>query len=116
MTFDNGVTTVKGPKGQVTKELPTYCEIKQKDGVINISRSSNSRIHRQMHGLTRALLNNMVVGVSDGFTKELEIVGVGYKAELKGKDLVLILGYSHPINFPVPEGLTIEVWDLVRGI
>ena len=109
MTFDNGVTTVKGPKGQVTKELPTYCEIKQKDGVINISRSSNSRIHRQMHGLTRALLNNMVVGVSDGFTKELEIVGVGYKAELKGKDLVLILGYSHPINFPVPEGLTIEV-------
>ena len=109
MTFDNGITTVKGPKGQVTKELPTYCEIKQKDGVINISRSSNSRIHRQMHGLTRALLNNMVVGVSDGFTKELEIVGVGYKAELKGKDLVLILGYSHPINFPVPEGLTIEV-------
>ncbi len=109
MTFDSGITTVKGPKGQVTKELPSFCEIKQEDGVINVSRPSDSRMHRQMHGLTRALLNNMVLGVSDGFFKDLEIVGVGYKAELKGKDLVLSLGYSHPIDFPVPEGLTIEV-------
>jgi large subunit ribosomal protein L6 len=100
---------VKGPKGQVTKELPSFCEIKQEDGVLNVSRPSDSRMHRQMHGLTRALLNNMVVGVSDGFSKDLEIVGVGYKAELKGKDLVLTLGFSHPIDFPVPEGLTIEV-------
>jgi large subunit ribosomal protein L6 len=109
VTFEKGITMVKGPKGQVTKELPSFCEIKQEDGVLNVSRPSDSRMHRQMHGLTRALLNNMVVGVSDGFSKDLEIVGVGYKAELKGKDLVLTLGFSHPIDFPVPEGLTIEV-------
>jgi len=109
VTFDNGITTVKGPKGQVTKELPSFCEIKQADGVLNVSRPSDSRKHRQMHGLTRALLNNMVIGVSDGFFKDLEIVGVGYKAELKGKNLVLSLGFSHPIDFPVPEGLTFEV-------
>lgn len=109
VTLDKNVATVKGPKGEITKELPAYCDIKQEDGVINVTRPSESGLHRRMHGLTRALLNNMVVGVSEGFSKDLEIVGVGYKAELKGKDLVLSLGFSHPINFAVPEGLTIEV-------
>ena len=109
VTLDNNVATVKGPKGEITKELPTYCEVKQDDGVVNITRPTDSGLHKRMHGLTRALLNNMVVGVSEGFSKDLEIVGVGYKAELKGKDLVLSLGFSHPINFEVPQGLTIEV-------
>ncbi len=109
MSIEVASATVKGPKGTITKELPSVCEIKQDGDVINITRSTESRFHREMHGLTRALLNNMVVGVSEGFSKNLEIVGVGYRAELKGKELVLQLGYSHPIHYPVPEGLTIEV-------
>jgi large subunit ribosomal protein L6 len=109
VSIEGASATVKGPKGSITKELPSVCEIKQNGDVINITRSIESRLHRRMHGLTRALLNNMVVGVSEGFTKNLEIIGVGYRAELKGNELVLQLGYSHPIHFPVPEGLTIEV-------
>lgn len=109
VSMDGSVATVKGPKGTITKELPSTCDYKQEGDVINVSRRSESRLHRQMHGLSRALLNNMVVGVTEGFHKELEIIGVGFRAELKGKELVLSLGYSHPINFPVPEGLTIEV-------
>lgn len=109
VSIEGASATVKGPKGTITKELPSVCEIKQDGDVINITRSTESRFHREMHGLTRALLNNMVVGVSEGFSKNLEIVGVGYRAELKGKELVLQLGYSHPIHYPVPEGLTIEV-------
>ena len=109
MALDGAVATVKGPKGTITKGLPSVCDIKQNGDVINVSRRSDARLHRQMHGLTRALLNNMIVGVTEGFSKELEIVGVGFRAELKGKELVLSLGFSHPILFPVPEGLTIEV-------
>ncbi len=109
MSIEGASATVKGPKGTITKELPSACEIKQDGDVINITRSTESRFHREMHGLTRALLNNMVVGVSEGFSKSLEIVGIGYRAELKGKELVMQLGYSHPIHYPVPDGLTIEV-------
>lgn len=109
VTMDGSVATVKGPKGTITKELPSVCDVKQDGDVINVTRRSESRLHRQMHGLSRALLNNMVVGVTEGFSKELEIVGVGFRAELKGEELVLILGFSHPIHYPVPEGLTIEV-------
>jgi len=109
VTIDGVTATVKGPKGTVSRTLTAHCEIKQEGDTIKVSRLEETREHRQMHGLTRALLNNMVVGVSEGFSKQLEIVGVGYRAELKGKELVLSLGYSHPINFPIPEGLTIEV-------
>lgn len=109
VTLDGSVATVKGPKGTVTKELPSLCDVKQDGDVINVTRRGESRRHRQMHGLSRALLNNLVVGVTEGFSKELEIVGVGFRAELKGKELVLLLGYSHPVHFPIPEGLTIEV-------
>jgi large subunit ribosomal protein L6 len=107
--FDGTEATVKGPKGTISRQLPSTCEYKQDGDVINVSRISESRLHRQMHGLSRTLLNNMVIGVTDGFHKELEIVGVGFRAELKGKDLVLSLGFSHPVLYPVPEGLKIEV-------
>lgn len=109
MALDGYVATVKGPKGTITKELPSACSFKQEGDVINVSRPNDTRQTRQMHGLSRALLNNMIVGVTDGFSKELEIVGVGFRAEVKGKELILSLGYSHPIHFPVPEGLSIEV-------
>ncbi|MGD8412803.1 MAG: 50S ribosomal protein L6 [Candidatus Latescibacterota bacterium] len=109
VSLDGYMATVKGPKGTITKELPDTCDFKQEGDVINVSRRGEARVQRQMHGLSRALLNNMVVGVTDGFSKELEIIGVGFRAEVKGKELILSLGYSHPIHFPVPDGLTIEV-------
>jgi large subunit ribosomal protein L6 len=112
--MDGSTATVKGPRGTITKELPSVCTFKQEGDVINVTRSTESRIHRQMHGLARALLNNMIVGVSEGFVKNLEIVGVGYRAEVKGKELVLSLGFSHPVHFPVPEGLSIECPALTK--
>jgi large subunit ribosomal protein L6 len=108
VNLDGNVATVKGPKGTITRELPAFCAFKQEGDVINVSRLEETRTHRQMHGLTRTLLDNMVLGVFGGFSKDLEIVGVGYKAEVKGNELVLLLGYSHPIHFAIPEGLTIE--------
>ncbi len=109
VTLDGPTATVKGPKGTISRVLPSVCRYVQEGDTIKVARDGDDRQSRSMHGLARTLLNNMVVGVTDGFVKELEIVGVGYRAELKGKDLVLSLGYSHPINFPVPEGITIEV-------
>ncbi|UCH83567.1 MAG: 50S ribosomal protein L6 [Candidatus Latescibacterota bacterium] len=109
VTMEGSTATVKGPKGTITRALPSVCRYDREGDTIKVSRESEDRNARSMHGLARTLLSNMVIGVTDGFVKELEIVGVGYRAELKGKDLVLSLGYSHPINFPVPEGITIEV-------
>lgn len=106
--FDGSTATVKGPKGTITKTLPNVCTFEQKGDVITVTRPSNSGPHRSMHGLTRTLIANMVIGVTDGFSKDLNIVGVGYKAEAKGKELVLALGFSHPINFQIPEGIQIE--------
>jgi large subunit ribosomal protein L6 len=109
IAFEGTVATVKGAKGTITKELPPFCEFKQEENIMYVTRRKEDKMHRSMHGLTRTLLGNMVTGVSDGFSKRLEIIGVGYKAELKGAELVLALGYSHPINFNIPEGITIEV-------
>ncbi len=109
VSVDGGTVTVKGPKGTIIKELPTHCDINQEGDVLKVTRPADTRLHRCMHGLTRSLLNNMVVGVSEGFAKNLEIVGVGFKAESKGKELVLNLGFSHPINFALPDGITVEV-------
>ena len=106
--FEGSTATVKGPKGEISKELPSVCQYKQEDGSIRVSRESDDKVARSMHGLARTLLANMVIGVTDGFAKELEIVGVGYKAETKGKELVLTLGFSHPIHFAIPEGIKIE--------
>jgi large subunit ribosomal protein L6 len=106
--FEGSTATVKGPKGTITKILPDICGFEQKGDVITVTRPSNSGPHRSMHGLTRTLIANMVIGVTEGFSKELNIVGVGYKAEAKGKELVMALGFSHPINFQIPEGIQIE--------
>jgi len=106
---DGNTVTVKGPKGAMTNTFSTDMTIKIEDDQIIIDRPSDLKRHKAFHGLTRSLLNNMVVGVSEGFKKELEINGVGYRAALQGKTLVLSLGYSHPVEMIPPEGITVEV-------
>ena len=106
--IEDQLSIVKGPKGELRQHIPTDIAIEVADGEIRCTRTSNAPQHRSSHGLVRALLANQVTGVTDGFSKALSIVGVGYRAELKGKDLVLSLGFSHPIDYPVPEGITIE--------
>ncbi len=98
---------VQGPKGKMNVALPKGITFEQKDGVLTAKRQSDDQ--RALHGLSRALVANAVTGVTTGFKKDLDIVGVGYRAEVKGKNVVLALGYSHPIEFPIPEGITITV-------
>ena len=107
---------IKGPKGELQHTFPASMDIKFKDNQIEVKRPSDERTHRALHGMTRALINNMVVGVSSGFEKVLEINGVGYRAELKGKDLVLSVGYSHPVIVEPPEGIEFDVDMKVRQI
>lgn len=114
VSFSGSTATVKGPKGTIAKELPSLCQYKQEGSTLTVSRSSEDKTARSMHGLARTLLSNMIVGVTEGFFKELEVVGVGYRAEMKGKDLVLSLGFSHPVNFAIPEGITIETPSLTQ--
>ena len=104
---DNQVITVKGPKGELVKALPSQVDIKIKDNSVVITRELDDKMHRSLHGLTRALIANLVEGVSKGFSKKLQIIGVGYKAEMKGKKLLLTLGYSHPIIVNVPDNITL---------
>lgn len=104
----NNAVTVKGPKGELTEQISKLLKIEVKDGVVTVSRSSDAKAHREQHGLARTLINNMVIGVTEGYEKKLELVGVGYKAEKKGKKLVLNLGYSHPVELEDPEGITTE--------
>lgn len=103
------LVTVKGPKGTLTRALHPDMQIEVAEGQVVVRRPSDARHHRALHGLTRALLANMVTGVSQGFRKELEIVGVGYRAELQGQKLVLSLGFSHPVEVEPPEGIAFEV-------
>jgi large subunit ribosomal protein L6 len=98
---------VQGPKGKLTVAIPRGISFEQKDGVLNVKRESDE--HRAVHGLARALVANAVHGVTQGFKKEMDIVGVGYRAELKGKAVAFALGKSHPVEFPVPEGIQISV-------
>jgi large subunit ribosomal protein L6 len=98
---------VQGPKGKLSVAIPRGISFEQKDGVLNVKRESDE--HRAVHGLARALVANAVHGVTQGFKKEMDIVGVGYRAELKGKAVAFALGKSHPIEFPVPEGIQIAV-------
>ena len=98
---------VQGPKGKMTVAVPRGIKFETKDGVLTAVRSSDEQ--RALHGLARALVANAVFGVTTGFKKDLDIVGVGYRAEVKGKNVVLALGYSHPIEFPIPEGIQIAV-------
>lgn len=105
VTLDGHIMTVKGPKGQLTREFHPDIIIEIEDGHIIVKRPSESKNHKSLHGLTRALINNMVHGVKNGFEKALEIDGVGYRAEKKGNKLVMNLGYSHPVEMEDPEGV-----------
>lgn len=103
----DGVVDVQGPKGKMNVRLPNGIRFEQKDSTLVAKRETEE--HRALHGLARALVANAVTGVTTGFKKDLDIVGVGYRAEVKGKNVVLALGYSHPIEFPIPEGIQISV-------
>jgi len=105
---DGNVITVKGPKGTLTQKFNENISFEQEGAVINVTRANDEKETRSLHGLTRTLLNNMVVGVNEGFKKELEVNGVGYRASVEGKKLVLNLGYSHPVNMEEVEGITVE--------
>lgn len=108
VNLDGHVITVKGPKGELTRTLHPDIKITVNDNVITVERPSDEKEHRALHGLTRALVANMVKGVTEGFKKELEIVGVGYRAQMKGKKLALTLGFSHPLELDAPEGISVE--------
>lgn len=101
--------TVKGPKATLTRTLHKDMIIKNEGGTITVERPSEDKMHKALHGLTRTLINNMVIGVTEGFSKELEINGVGYRAQMQGKKLVLSLGYSHPVEYTPVDGITLEV-------
>jgi large subunit ribosomal protein L6 len=115
-----GSVAVKGPKGELSQRLSPDMTIEQADGTVTVQRPTNRGEHRALHGLTRSLIANMVEGVTDGFEKRLEIQGVGYRAQLKGKSLELALGYSHPVSIDPPDGIEFEVPQqteiIVRGI
>ena len=106
---DGNVVTVKGPKGELTRALRADMIIKQEGNTITVTRPSDDKLHRSLHGLTRTLLNNMIVGVTDGFKKELDVNGVGYRVAKEGKNLVMNLGFSHQVIVPEIEGITIDV-------
>ncbi len=102
---ENNVVTVKGPKGTLTESLPVEMDIKVENNQVVVTRPNDLKKMKSLHGLTRTLVNNMVIGVTEGFTKELEINGVGYRAAMQGKTLILTLGYSHPVLYEAKEGV-----------
>jgi large subunit ribosomal protein L6 len=106
--LQDGSVLIEGPKGKTSLNLHHRIKVEEKDGTLLVSRKGDSKFDRSLHGLTRSLLVNMVKGVTEGYTRELEIIGVGYKAAVQGNILNLQLGYSHPVNFPIPEGLKVE--------
>ena len=106
---EGNAVTVKGPKGELHRTLRPEMEITVDGGVLHVKRPSEDKLHRSLHGLTRSLLHNMVVGVTEGYKKELEVNGVGYRAAKEGNNLVMNLGYSHPVVVPEIDGITIEV-------
>lgn len=120
VAIDGQHVAVKGPKGELSRTLPAEVEVVQQDGSILVNRRSESRPARQRHGLCRTLVANMVEGVSNGFQKKLEIQGVGYRAQVQGRNLVLSVGYSHPVQIEPPDGIQISVENntnvIVTGI
>ncbi len=110
----DSVLSVAGPKGALTRQIMSVVSLNISDTAIEVMRGDDSTAARAAHGLTRTLINNMVVGVTNGFQRDLEINGVGYRAEVKGNDLVLALGYSHPVNFQIPGGISIDVEKMTK--
>lgn len=106
---DNNTVEVKGPKGQLSEKISSDMEIKVEDGVLTVARPTDNKKHRSLHGLSRTLISNMIVGVTEGYSKSLEIEGTGYRAAKQGKKLVLTLGYSHPVELEDPQGIEVEV-------
>ena len=117
---ENNFVSVKGPKGELQEQVSKLLKVEVNDGTLSVTRDSDAKEARSQHGLARTLINNMVVGVTNGFEKKLQLVGVGYKAEKKGKVLVMSLGYSHPVELEDPNGISTEVTTpteiIVRGI
>jgi len=109
VTIDGDVVTVKGPKGSLTHTVPGPISVVQEDGTLVVTRQDDERVSRSLHGLTRTLIANLVTGVTEGYTKKLEIVGTGYRVVAKGTDLEFALGFSHPVVVPAPEGISFAV-------
>jgi large subunit ribosomal protein L6 len=114
VTIDGRNVTVTGPRGSLSRSLHPDMTVSREDGTLVVTRPTEQKTHKQLHGLTRTLVNNMVVGVTDGYRKGLEITGVGYRAALNGKKLTLNLGYSHPIEIDPPAGITFELENPTR--
>jgi len=114
VTIDGRQLTVKGPKGTLSRALHPDIAVSREDDNLVVTRPTEQKTHKQLHGLTRTLVNNMVLGVTDGYRKGLEITGVGYRATLNGRKLTLNLGYSHPIEIEPPEGISFEVENPTR--
>ena len=109
VTISGRTVTVKGPKGSLSRDIPGEIVVRKEESTILVERPNDERQNRSLHGLSRTLVNNMVIGVTEGFTKELEIVGVGYRAEAQGANLRLALGFSHPVVVPAPDGISFEI-------
>ena len=109
LTIDGAKVTVKGPKGELAREVSSAMNLKLEDGILTVARPSDQKNHKSLHGLTRTLIANMVIGVTDGYSKNLEIEGVGYRAAKAGNAINLTLGFSHPVVVEAPEGINIEV-------
>ncbi len=109
VTLDGRIITVTGPKGTLTRQLPPRIEIEREGDVLHVTRPTENKLDKSLHGLTRTLVNNMVVGVTTGYRKGLEIIGVGYRAQKTGNNLQLALGYSHPVEIVPPEGISFEL-------
>jgi len=114
ISYTDSVLSVQGPIGSLSRQIMSVVSLDICDTAIEVTRRDESTAARAAHGLTRTLINNMVVGVTKGFQRDLEINGVGYRAEVKGKDLVLALGYSHPVNFPIPDGISVDVEKMTK--
>ena len=109
VNFKEGEVSVRGPRGTLSRSIPPDISIEFSNGVLTVSRPTDSKIHRSLHGLTRTLIANMIQGVSEGFQKSLEVVGVGYRAQVSGGKLIFQLGYSHPVEFSAPAGISFSV-------
>ncbi len=117
---DDNLVTVKGPKGTLTQQVNSAITLKQEGNILTLERPTDSKPHKAMHGLYRALVNNMVIGVTDGFSKTLEMVGTGYRASVEGKTLTINIGFSHPVIMEAPENITYETPNqttiVIKGI